>query len=445
MKCTQKNPPPKSISIKCQGADLKNLDELLEFQGSIKRLSKKNLEKLRNAILKYGFIAPIFIWKSRKKLHILDGHQRLKALRTFEEEGYKIPPLPVDYIHAKSEKEAKEKLLHITSQYGEFDKKGLDEFILTANLDISDLETIRLTDTELKITDPSHTSDTEGDDDVPENIPVITKQGDLWELGRHKVICGDSTDSELVDNLLGNLKADMIFTDPPYGVSYTDKNKFFNKIDKATRIQTPIKNDHLTLKQISSLWADMFTAWKDRLSEYSCYYFCAPQGGDLLLRFMSLMNKNGFPLRHTIIWKKNHHVLGRCDYNYKHEPLLYGWQKKHKFFGYGDQRFSVWEYDKPHKSELHPTMKPVDLIVNAILNSSETNQIIADPFLGSGSTMIACEKTDRICFGMEIDEHYCDVIVKRYIDWCEKNSRKIEIRLNRRKFEISKVKEKASI
>jgi DNA modification methylase len=137
---------------------------------------------------------------------------------------------------------------------------------------------------------------------------------------------------------------------------------------------------------------------------------------------MMMMNDNNFPARHTIIWNKNNHVLGRCDYMYKHEPILYGWNSRHKFYGKGEHTKSVWDIAKPLKNDLHPTMKPVELVVNAIRNSSTTGQIVADMFLGSGTTLIAADKTNRICYGMELSDVYCDVIIKRWQDFTGKEA-----------------------
>ena len=141
------------------------------------------------------------------------------------------------------------------------------------------------------------------------------------------------------------------------------------------------------------------------------------------MMMMMMIDISGWQLKHMLIWAKNNHVLGRCDYHYKHEPILFGWKKNgtHKFYG-TSSNFSVWAIDKPHKSDLHPTMKPVELIERAINNSTRASELIIDFFLGSGSTLIACEKTGRICYGMEIDPHYCDVIVKRWEDFTGKKA-----------------------
>ena len=240
------------------------------------------------------------------------------------------------------------------------------------------------------------------------------------------IMCGDSTRIEDVNMLMDGEKADLVFTDPPYGVSYADKNKFLNSIDKGNRIQTEITADHGNAKDMAQLWGAVFqNISKIILKDCSSYYICSPQGGDLYLMMM-MMIENGLPLRHNIIWAKNNHVFGRCDYNYKHEAILYGWNIKHKFFGYGDQKFSVWNYNKPLKNDLHPTMKPVELIVNAILNSSQRNMIVCDPFLGSGSTLIACEKTNRKCYGLEIEPSYVQVIIDRWETYTKREAEKVQ-------------------
>lgn len=253
------------------------------------------------------------------------------------------------------------------------------------------------------------------EDEAPEvsSEPAVSQLGEVYQLGRHRVLCGDSTKIEDVERLMDGKKADMVFTDPPYGVSYSSKNTYLNSLDKGNRVQTPIENDHMNLEETSEFIYECFVNLRMILAEKSSYYITAPQGGDLLMMMM-MMQKAGLTLRHMLIWVKNNHVLGRTDYNYKHEPILFGWVNTHNFYGNGEYRFSTWEIAKPHKSDLHPTMKPIALIANAIDNSTLKDEIVADLFLGSGSTLIACEQTNRICYGMELDPKYCDVIRKRY-------------------------------
>jgi DNA modification methylase len=250
--------------------------------------------------------------------------------------------------------------------------------------------------------------------DIPEN--AISQTGDLFLIdGKHRVMCGDSLNIQDTEKLLNGNKIDLLFTDPPYGVSYGDKNKYLNAICRGNRIQTPIENDHKTEQETNDFWYNYFLIVKQFLNNIHSYYIFSPQIQGMMMMMMMMM-KAEMPYRHVLIWNKNNHVLGRTDYNYKHEPMLYGWTKEgtHRFSGKGENTKSVWDYNKPHKSDLHPTMKPVKLIVNAILNSSLKNQIVCDSFLGSGSTLIASEQTNRICYGMEIDPIYIDVILKRY-------------------------------
>jgi DNA modification methylase len=219
-----------------------------------------------------------------------------------------------------------------------------------------------------------------------------------------------------VAKLLAGRAIDLMFTDPPYGVSYADKNAFLNAADKGNRIQDAIENDSLSLEDTARLWGAAFKAWAPHLGDHSAYYVCTASSNGLLPLMLDTMREAGMPYRHQLIWAKNVHVLGRSDYCYKHEPILYGWAKRHKFYGSGEQKFSVWEYPKPTANKLHPTMKPVALIENAILNSTDKGMLVADPFLGSGSTLIAAERTGRVCVGTELEPRYCDVIRRRYAE-----------------------------
>lgn len=224
-------------------------------------------------------------------------------------------------------------------------------------------------------------------------------------------------------------KADMVFTDPPYGVSYSQKNVFLKSIAKANSVEKDIENDSKTVPEMFELWCKVFNMTAEFCTDKSSYYICSPQGGELMMMMMMMqaIDQSPWSLKHTLIWNKNNHVLGRCDYHYKHEPILYGWKKKgtHVFYGNGPQTKSVWDIPKPHNSDLHPTMKPIEIMENALLNSSEKENKILDIFLGSGSTLIACEKTNRKCYGTEIDPQYIDVIVQRYVDYTGNNKIKL--------------------
>lgn len=244
---------------------------------------------------------------------------------------------------------------------------------------------------------------------------VISRTGDLWLLGNHRVLCGDSAKKKDIENVLLKYDYDLLVTDPPYGVSYADKNNFLNKTDKRNRIQEKIENDHKTPEEMKEFWTKIFTAVRKKARAGAAYYVTGPQGGDLLFLLLLLsLQESEFILKHMLIWAKNNHVLGRCDYNYKHEPIFYGWvEGGHKFYGSSGE-VSLWEIPKPLKFDLHPTMKPVELFARAIKNSTKKNEIVFDPFLGSGTTVIASEQLDRLCYGIEIEPKYVDVIVRRW-------------------------------
>ena len=242
-----------------------------------------------------------------------------------------------------------------------------------------------------------------------------TALGQIWTLGEHRLAVGDCTDKGVVEGVMGGGRAELFLTDPPYAVSYADKNKYLNSISPGNRIQVPIVNDHLTLDDASKIWLKAARNALEICQVIASYYWFACQGGDQMMMMMMMMiGEAGWKVRHELIWVKNNHVLGRSDYQYKHEPILYGWKKDgtHKF--YGGFQTSVLEYAKPQSSDLHPTMKPVDLIDFLIGNSTERGAVVYDAFLGSGTTMIACENLNRKCRGIEIDPGYAAVSIHRW-------------------------------
>lgn len=415
------------LKIMCTGEievdfhDLKDL-QLTSSGKSLKATSQEKIDKLAKSLEEYGIVNNLQVWVDGEDIYCFDAHHRKKALSQLEKEGLEIPLLPATRCLAKTIDEAKKLLILKESSNSWIDTNVIKDYLDDIDFDIEEAKSlIEIPDFEW----PEEKTKNDPDKLPDEPARVVIKKGDLIELGDHCLLCGDSTDKKQVELLMNGEKLDMVFTDPPYGVSYAAKNEFLNKKDKGNRIQVEIKNDHMTLEETGELWKKCFQAWAPYHKQYSSYYiFSASQAGLLYLMFKT-MSENKHPYRHEILWVKNNHVLGRADYNYKHEPLLYGWQHKHKFYGYGDQKFSVWNYDKPVKNDLHPTMKPVELIVNAILNSTERNMSVGDYFAGSGPTLIACEKTNRKCYGMELDEKYCQVIIQRWCDYAEKTEIKI--------------------
>lgn len=217
----------------------------------------------------------------------------------------------------------------------------------------------------------------------------------------------------------------MVFTDPPYGVSYTEKNEFLNRIDASQRLTNPIENDSHTADEMAEFWTKAFCNLAACTKDKMVYYITAPQGGDLLL--LQAIAHSPFALKHMLIWNKNNHVLGRCDYNYKHEPIIYGWKKKgtHQFYAGGKFKTTVWDIDKPLKNDLHPTMKPIELVANCILDGTKEGDVVLDIFGGSGTTIVAAEQTGRRCYTMELDPHYCDVIIARWEKLTGKTAKKV--------------------
>ena len=413
----------KTISIKCETKDYLKLEDMTVMQGNLKLREDADYEKIKKSILTYSFSFPFFIWRSGKTNYLIDGTGRHDCLLKMQEEGYLIPELPVVYIQCKNKTEAKQKLLRLNSQYGKMTKESVLEFAEDIELNFDE---IALPDSVIDFTDAEEPQETEGDDEAPEvdeKSEPVSKRGEMYELGNSILMCGDSTNAEDVARLMGGEKADMVFTDPPYNVNYADKNSFLNEADKGNSIQEDIENDHYSDDNEcgEKLWKPAFSNCYENAKDKCSIYVTMPQGGAHMMMMMMMIKDSGWQVKHELIWVKNNHVLGRVDYYYKHEPILYGWKKTHKWVGKGKFDKSVWEIDKPLKSDLHPTMKPIELIENALLNSSEENDIILDLFGGSGSTLIACEKTNRKCRIMELSERYCDVIRKRYTKWADQN------------------------
>lgn len=390
------------IEIKCRGADSLPIDTIKDFQGKLKHITRDNLERLKVSILKNGFVAPIFIWRNEGECLALDGHQRIKALLSMREEGFDIPLLPVAYIEADNEDDARQKLLAITSQYGEFDIDELNSWV--SNLDADIAETLRFVDDKIEL--DIEEIETEGDDEFEDEIEPITQLGDLWELGYHRVLCGDNTIDR--DRLI-DCKIDLLFTDPPYGISVVPKSGrigWDTKNAKTTKFK-PIISDDIEINP------NLLINVGNNTIIFGGNYFChqLPKGGRWLVwdkKFTE--NESQFvPFSACeLMWTDFDGVsikIYRC-------------------------RSMGYSREGENEKRIHPTQKPIKLLSDIINDFTREDNIIYDPYIGSGSTLIACEKTNRICYGMELDPHYCDVIVKRYMDWCIKNEREYIIKLN---------------
>ena len=255
----------------------------------------------------------------------------------------------------------------------------------------------------------------EDDYDIDASVEAKAKLGDIYQLGNHRLMCGDSTDEDAWARLMNGEKADMVFTDPPYGVAIGDKNATLNSVQPSGRCCENIKNDTMTEQELYDMLKAAFINVRENCAEDAVYFVASPQGGSLGLMMM-MMRDAGLPVRHVLMWKKNSATfsLGRLDYDYQHEPMFYTWTKSHHNFRNGENRTTVWEYDKPRKCDLHPTMKPVALVANAIRDGTKEGMIVIDAFGGSGTTIIAAEQLGRKCRMIELDPHYVDVIIARW-------------------------------
>lgn len=355
-------------------------------------------EKLKRSIEQFGYVEPV-IWNQTTG-RVVGGHQRLKVLMD-------MGMTEVDCVVVAMDEE-KEKALNIALNKisGDWDKDKLA--LLIADLQGADFD-VSLTgfepaeiDALFKDTLKDGVKDDDFDVGAELAQPTMTKPGDVWTLGRHRLICGDSTKAETYDLLMGGTKANLVITDPPYNVNYEGS-------------AGKIKNDNMADEAFYNFLLDAYTQMHSAMADdASIYVFHADTEG---LNFRRAFADAGFYLSGCCIWKKQSLVLGRSPYQWQHEPCLYGWKKngKHQWYT-GRKETTIWEFDKPKKNGDHPTMKPIPLLAYPIMNSSMSNSVVLDPFGGSGSTLIACEQTDRICYTVELDEKFSDVIVKRYIE-----------------------------
>ena len=360
--------------------------------------SDKEYQKIKNSIQEFGYVEPIIV---NYDMTVIGGHQRLTVLKDL---GYTEAQCVVLHI----EDEAKVKALNIALNKisGEWNEQLLADLLVDLqdaqfNLDLTGFEAPEIDQLFSKL----HNKDIEEDNfDVEEELknPAFSQAGDIWTLGRHRVLCGDSTLPETFKLLMEGKRANLVLTDPPYNVNVEET-------------AGKIKNDNMPDADFYNFLFCAFVNMEQNMEkDASIYVFHADTQG---LTFRRAFADAGFYLSGCCIWKKNALVLGRSPYQWQHEPCLFGWKKGGSHQWHSDRKqTTIWEYDRPKSSKDHPTMKPIALMAYPIKNSTMTNCIVLDPFLGSGSTLIACQETGRICYGVELDEKFMDVIVKRYIE-----------------------------
>lgn len=359
--------------------------------------------KIKNSIENFGYVSPLII---NNDMTVIGGHQRLKVLKELGFTEIECIVVDLDKTNEKALNIALNKI------QGDWDEEKLEDLLqelklqnFDTNLTGFDFDEV---DEMLKDMNGSKEDDFDIDSAYEEIEEPITKLGDVWILGNHRLMCGDSTIQENIKKLMNNRKSDMVFTDPPYlmnfeGNVHADGSKSFNaRYGK-------IKNDNMNREDGDKFILKMFEIIKkyNKGAYYVCFYRL---GLDYIFRALDKLNNR---YKALIIWNKGNHTLSNSDYMSKYEPIIYGWFQSHLFYG-NRSNFDIWDIERTKKNELHPTMKPVDLIVEAIKNSSKVEDIILDLFGGSGTTLIAAEQMNRICYMMELDPKYCDVIVKRW-------------------------------
>ena len=414
------------IKIKCDAKDTLNIDQLTEFQGGLKVRDNSDFEKIEKSIKKHGFSFPFFVWKQGKKNYVLDGHGRLGALSRMVAAGETIPPLPVVYVKCKDEAEAKEILLKLNSTYGHMTAESVKEFIGDLEIELDDIALPEVY-LDLNIVMDDEDKETVGDDESPEvdeeNEPD-SKPGEMYELGDHILMCGDSTNAEDVAHLMGGIQADVCVTDPPYNVNIIGGSHADPINVRREKGCKTIMNDKMESTEFRQFLCGAFSAMRDSIKDGAPFYIW--YASCEVYNFTGACADVGLDVHQEIVWNKNALILGRQDYQWKHEPCLYGWNEGGSHAWYSDRKQStILNFDKPTRNGEHPTMKPVELFEYQIKNSSKAGDIVLDLFGGSGTTIIASARCGRKARVMEKDPRYCDVIRKRWTKWAKDNGQKV--------------------
>lgn len=377
------------------------ISKLVPYVNNARTHSPEQVMKLRSSLREFGFINPIII---DRDYGIIAGHGRLLAAK---EEGItEVPCVFVDYLT-----EAQKKAYILADNRMAMDA-GWDEELLRVEIEALQGEAFDVSLTgfdEKELADLfKNGSDSDAEDDDYDLSAALEKaafveRGDIWTVGRHRLMCGDATSAEDVAALMDGRKANLILTDPPYGISFKSSSGL------------TIQNDSIKDEEFYHFLLDSFKNMADHLEKGgAAYVFHADTEG---LNFRRAFIDAGFHLAGCCIWVKDSLVLGRSDYQWQHEPVLYGFMQNGKHPWYSDRKqTTIWSFAKPKRNANHPTSKPLDLLGYPIGNSTQENAIVIDTFGGSGSTLMACEQMNRTCCTMELDEKYASVILRRYVD-----------------------------
>ena len=379
-----------------------SINKLVPYVNNARTHSKEQIAKLRGSLREFGFINPVII---DKDYGIIAGHGRVLAAK--EENMDQVPCVLVDYLTAAQKK------AYILADNRFAMDAGWDEEMLRV-----EIESLQGEDFDISLTgfDEKELADLfgagsdakEDDFDVDAELqkPCFSRNGDIWHLGKHKVICGDSTLPETYQRLLGDTKANLVCTDPPYLVN----------LESASG---KIKNDDLSDEEGYKFLHKAFSSMHDSMAkDASIYVFYATSKARV---FHDAYEDAGFKVGAGLVWKKNRLVLTRTDWKYIHEPIIWGWRKDGRHRWYGNQKqTTVFEFDRIKNSKEdgcgHPSSKPVPLLAYLIQQCTQTNGLVLDGFLGSASTLIACDQLERVCYGIELEPKFVDVAVRRYVE-----------------------------
>lgn len=370
-----------------------NIKDIKPYPNNPRIILNEAIEKVANSIKEFGMQQPIVV---DKDMVIIAGHTRLKACESL---GMGTVPCVIADNLTDEQVKAYRLADNKTNEFTDWNSELLDFELEDLFKDNFDMEQFGF---ELNLGEEEDKEIIE--DEVPEEVPPVVKEHEVWKLGRHVLMCGDSTQDGDVEKLMGGGIADMLITDPPYNCDYTG-----HRLERER-----ILNDKKESSQFFEFLCDVFTNAKNSLKNGGPFYVF--YGESEVENFVGSLRKIEMPVRENLIWvKTNNFVISRQDYHHKHEPCLYGWKEGAAHFWYSDRKqTTVLEFDKPMKSAEHPTMKPVNLFAYLIKNSSKKDDTILDLFGGSGTTIIACEQLERSARVMELSPHYCDVIIQRW-------------------------------
>lgn len=377
---------------------------------------KAQQDALADVLDRVGWVQDVIV--NQRTGLLVDGHARLElALRRGE------ASVPVVYVDlAPDEETLVLATLDPLSAMAEADQEALDSLLAEV---VADGALARMLE-ELVDSSKEPKAGNTDPDDVPDvdKVAVYVQRGDIYQLGAHRLMCGDSTSAEDVALLMGGSKADLVFTDPPYGVAVVGGNHSLTPDERRARGGGEVANDNLDLASLTDFLRAAFKNMLDATNLGACWYVCAPHGPIGMAFSVALAEMDVW--KHSLVWVKDSLVLGRMDYHYRHELIYYGWTPGAAHHPVSDRKQNtVWEFPRPKRSSEHPTMKPVELVQRAIENSSAAGNVVIDMFSGSGSTLIACESKDRICYTMELDPKYAQVAITRWEQYTGEKAVKI--------------------